>query len=109
MLSPRRSRGAAESGGMVDGPRQDRVRTMEQPDYRCLAAHLAAKPGRTVTLTFAEIERVVGAPLPDDAYERRGWWVGAGRGPARLLTAARWRVESVDVLGRLATFARDGR
>ena len=79
---------------------------METHNYRRLAAHVAAGPDRSATLTFGEIERILGGALPLDAYERRQWWLEKGRGPARSLLSAGWHIESVDVLGQVATFRR---
>ena len=75
-------------------------------EYRRLAAHLAARTERTTTLTFWEIETIVGGTLPIDAYESRRWWTKPGSAPARPWLDAGWRVESIDVLGRVITFAR---
>lgn len=38
--------------------------------------HLRAVPAKTraVTLTFSEIERILGAPLPESAVTHRPWW-----------------------------------
>jgi len=77
-------------------------------EYRRLAAHLAALTSRTATLTFQEIEGLVGGSLPLDAYESTQWWTNKGRGPARPWLNVGWRVETVDVLGRVITFARNG-
>jgi hypothetical protein len=76
-----------------------------KPDYRRLTDLLAARTKRTATLTFDELERVIGGALPVDAYERRAWWAGTGN--ARAWRRAGWRVEAADVLGRLVTFIRD--
>ncbi len=41
--------------------------------YHALAGYLAAQPGDQVVVTFAQIEALVGAPLPASAL-RRAWW-----------------------------------
>ncbi len=48
---------------------------MDRPPrkYQPLADYLAAQTGEEVTLTFADIERIIGAPLPSSAGTR-GFW-----------------------------------
>lgn len=47
-----------------------------QTKYEPLELYLRAVPTRinVVTLSFAEIERIVGAPLPASAMTHRPWW-----------------------------------
>ena len=68
---------------------------MEQPDFQQIAAYLRPRPERTVTLTFDEIERVLGGALPLDAYELRQWWLAPGNGLTKRLQSVGWRVQSV--------------
>jgi hypothetical protein len=44
--------------------------------YEPLELHLRATSPkvREVTLSFAEIERILGAPLPESAITHRPWW-----------------------------------
>ena len=64
--------------------------------YLALGQFLAAQPPavQAVTLTFTEIERIIGAPLPTSA---RGWsrWSNAPRTnpPARAWLHVGWRVQ----------------
>ena len=81
------------------------MQTTPMPDYRRLTEHLAARPHRTATLTFGELQRVVGGAVPLDAYERRDWW--ARTGYARAWRQAGWRLETVDVLGRMVMVVPD--
>lgn len=46
--------------------------------YDPLARYLATYPGDRVTLTLAEIEAIVGAPLPPGARQRK-WWQNVQR------------------------------
>lgn len=85
------------------------MRNTLRPDYGRLTDHLAARTERTAILTFDELERLVGAPLPDDAYDRRAWWDEKGRPHSRSWHRAGWRVEAANVLGRVVTFVRDER
>jgi len=45
-------------------------RTPPGRKYQPLADYLAAHPADEVTLTFAQIEAILGAPLPSSAYLR---------------------------------------
>jgi hypothetical protein len=44
--------------------------------YEALELHLRTVPATTreVTLSFSEIERILGAPLPASAKSHRAWW-----------------------------------
>ena len=47
--------------------------SLRQRKYQPLADYLAPLEVDEVTLTFADIERIIGAPLPASAYMRRFW------------------------------------
>jgi hypothetical protein len=53
-------------------------RVFTQGKYDALTAHLAASEADTLTLTFAEVEAIVG-PLPLQARQTAWWW-GASAG-----------------------------
>jgi hypothetical protein len=61
------------------------------PHYQRLADYLAAHPGDTVRLTFAEIEAIIGAPLPVGAYTTTFWGNAPSRSPARYWLPRGWR------------------
>jgi hypothetical protein len=42
--------------------------------YDALGAYLKRQPGDRVPITFAEIEKVIGAKLPPSARKHRPWW-----------------------------------
>ena len=86
--------------------RDDRPR----PDYARLAAHLASLPGLGVTLTFAQMEEIVGEPLPLAAHVLPGWWSyapGARYPHARGWVDAGWRVEQVDLYAGTVSLVRE--
>ncbi len=78
------------------------------PKYQPLTAYLAGQSGAAVTLTFAEIEAIIGAPLPPGAYRRAFWtrrrdrWAMSPQAQAWLM--AGWRVGTVGL--REVTFVR---
>ena len=62
-----------------------------------------------VTLTFAEIEQLIGGSLPASAREHRAWWANEGRPDSshvqcRAWMEAGWFVDSVDVHAGRVTF-----
>ncbi len=48
--------------------------TAREPKYKKLADHLKNLNGKTVVLTFSEIEKILGDSLPKSAKERPEWW-----------------------------------
>ena len=59
--------------------------------YQPLADYLVAQPADEVRLSFAQIEVIVGAPLPTTAYIRNWWWSkGAKRFADQPWRAAGW-------------------
>jgi len=61
--------------------------------YQPLSERLAGHPGDEWRASFAEIEEVLGFPLPK-AARGHAWWVSVGDKPhARAWTAGGWRAE----------------
>ncbi len=78
--------------------------------YEPLRAYLAAQPGPELTLTFLEVEAIIGARLPRSA-RARAWWMESAAGPqTRAWRAAGWAVAQVAPRPApgLVTFARRG-
>lgn len=79
--------------------------------YDPLQEHLKAIPAKktSVTLKFAEIEKLIRAKLPKSASEYQEWWANQAYGsqaPAWL--GAGFVVDSVDVGRKIVRFRRDG-
>jgi hypothetical protein len=58
-------------------------------------------------MTFGEVERVLGAPLPPSAYKYRPWWANEASGSHAQATAwldSGFRAERVDMLARTLVF-----
>ena len=49
-----------------------------QPEYRPLHKYLDQRYAHRVTLTFSEMESVLGGPLPESAKNSNDWWLGEG-------------------------------
>jgi hypothetical protein len=77
--------------------------------YAPLATHLEVQPleKNTLTLSFHEIERILGKELPRSAYEYRAWW---SNDPTKPQSAAwleeGWRTTSLSMTDRRLTFVR---
>jgi len=77
--------------------------------YQPLGAYLAGQPGPTRTLTFGEVEAILGRPLPAVARTGRRWWTnnpGFSQADYGWL-AAGWQVDSMDRGGQVVTFRKD--
>lgn len=42
--------------------------------YAALQHFLEGVPGSAIPMTFSDIEKVIGAPLPSSSRKHRGWW-----------------------------------
>ena len=90
---------------------QRRPLPLSAEDFQPLVDELAGQPADTVTLTLtlAEIETILGRPLPRFA-STRGWCMDLGRQAhqRRLVTAAGWTVSAVHFRGPVpaVTFAK---
>ena len=73
--------------------------------YQLLRDFLENSKNGTEVLTFAELERILGFPLPDSASTHRPWWANGGHSQAKAWLDARWIVESVS-LGVQVTFSK---
>lgn len=75
--------------------------------YNPLSARLAGHAGPEWRASFAEIEAVLGFPLPKTARSGRAWWRNAGGQPhQRAWTGAGWEAVDVDPAAGLVTFRR---
>ena len=75
--------------------------------YEPLAQFLAASDGEEAPLTFAEVEKTLGAPLPPSAFQYREWWANENsHSQSKAWMKAGWQVWSVDLGGERVTFRR---
>ena len=77
--------------------------------YEPLSTHLQADSASEWSATFAQIEQVLGFPLPPSARKHREWWsnqAGAGHSQARGWQDAGWQVWKVDLAAEQVTFRR---
>lgn len=76
--------------------------------YAKLGEHLKAQIADEVPMTFAEIERIIGAKLPPKSQHSRAWW---SNNPENNVMTKVWRdasfvSERVDMEGRKVVFKR---
>lgn len=79
--------------------------------YQALNLYLRQQHEDTVTLTFAAIEAMVGAPLPPSARTQRAWWSNRSRGAVQAVAwmNAGYHVQTIDLAGEQVTFYKPGR
>jgi hypothetical protein len=74
--------------------------------YEPLRDYLAGRPSNEESMTFGQVERLVG-PLPDSAREHRAWWGNDSyRSQSIAWQEAGWHVASVDQASGQVVFAR---
>ncbi len=76
--------------------------------YYPLKTHLARKAAPRISMTFAEVAKVLGKPLPASAYRHPSWWANdpVHHAQARAWTDAGYRAENVDVKSQRVEFVR---
>lgn len=76
--------------------------------YDRLAEHLKARSDACIPMRFADIERLVGGPLPPSARKHRPWWSNnpANSPMTRAWLEAGYKTESVDMGGEKLVFRR---
>ncbi|MBV2147703.1 hypothetical protein KRZ98_05305 [Sphingobium sp. AS12] len=78
--------------------------------YADLTAYLEQQSGGHVTLTFADVEKIVGFPLPSSARKHGPWWTNSpskGRHNEAWL-AIGWETTDRNMKGQTITFQRSG-
>ena len=83
---------------------------MDRPPrkYQALGDYLAALQADEVTLTFPQMERIIGAPMPAAAHTRR-FWLNNPRSPghpSREWLRVGWRVAAAELRRDQVTFQR---
>jgi hypothetical protein len=76
--------------------------------YEPITAYLCRTQGRSVRLTFGQVERIIKRPLPRSAYRYREWWSNnpTGHSHARSWTAVGWRTQKVNLEKRELVFSK---
>lgn len=76
--------------------------------YAALTRHLSSKAGSRVSMTFSDLEAVLGFRLPASARTHRPWWANSGHGhvQARGWLDAGYQSEQVDLEHEKLVFVR---
>ena len=82
----------------------------EGTKYHPLFEHLLFSGQGRLTMTFNEIEDVIGGRLPPSARGREEWWANSpnGHSQARAWLRASYRASHVDLAGETVDFLLDG-
>jgi hypothetical protein len=75
--------------------------------YKPLSDRLARHEADDWSASFAELEEVLGFPLPKSARDQNAWWMGGEKPHHDAWKGAGWRVEAVDRAAQTVVFARD--
>ena len=76
------------------------------PPYAALHAYLKGRYADMVVLTFAEIEDLMGAGLPDQARATAEWWSNDTPTPQSLIWVKAGRRATPNVFARTVAFER---
>lgn len=76
--------------------------------YAAIGAHLKEANGNDATLSFDQIQEIIGRELPASAHRHRAWWANTDtHSQALTWLAAGWKVETADLDAKEVTFVRE--
>jgi hypothetical protein len=76
--------------------------------YAAIGRHLQGESGQEVTLTFDQIEDIIGRDLPASAHRHRAWWANTDtHSQALTWLSAGWKVDAADLEQEEVTFVRE--
>jgi hypothetical protein len=88
-------------------PNRGKQLSSHRRTYEPLQQYLEQAPGKQVVLTFADVEALLGTPLPPGAWHTRSWWANVwASSQGYAWVAAGWRVVAVSCEGQTVTFVR---
>ena len=74
--------------------------------YYALVKYLNEQKSQKLILTFAEIESILGQPLPSSAYKYSAWWANGGHVEAEAWLNAGFKADEVK-LGESVVFIKE--
>lgn len=75
--------------------------------YRPLWEYLGGVKELRLTMSFNEVERVLGFPLPPSSRHHQPHWYGyKGSAVARAIIDAGWKAQNVDLVSEHVTFVK---
>lgn len=74
--------------------------------YTILTEYLSKKTEKSITLSFDEIEEILGFSLPKSAYNHKAWWANSenGHSQTRSWLNAGWSTKSIELIAKKITF-----
>ncbi len=87
----------------------DETDAVMRSKYAPLYHHLCEHTAQEWQASFAEIESILGFPLPQSAYNYPAWWANEKEGMhyhARAWLAAGWETYDVNLAGKRLVFKR---
>lgn len=75
--------------------------------YKPLSERLSRHAADRWSASFAELEEVLGFPLPKSAREQNAWWRGGEKPHHSAWTEPGWRVLDLDRAAETVVFGRD--
>lgn len=94
-----------DARGVLPEPRNSRA-PATGGRYAPLSVHLANSGAHEVTVSFDEVEAILGADLPASARKHRAWWANGGHVQADAWGRAGFEVDHVDLATELVRFRR---
>ena len=103
--------GTSDGGNrIVKSEAQDiNPRRLSRPNgkYGVLTDWLVGRKDRmAINATFAEVEEILGFPLPESAYNYQPYWQGRPNPLAHSVLAAGWKVTSLSLVGKSLVFKK---
>ncbi len=78
-------------------------------NYQPLSAFLGSQRLSRLTLTFKEVEDILGQPLPPSARKHQPWWANTdSHSQAKCWLKLGWKSEQITLSGEKVTFVRNG-
>lgn len=75
--------------------------------YNSLSNHLVKQHEVAMSLTFQQVEQILGFPLPPSAYNHRAWWANSLSHPqASSWLNVGWKVDNVSIEKTTVCFVR---
>jgi len=87
---------------IIDSKRS-RTDGLYEGKYHKLEEYLRKSQNQAETLTYEQIERIIGSGLPLSAYKYRAWWANTGHSHAKTWSRAGWKVSQIE-LGEFIKF-----
>lgn len=76
--------------------------------YQGLTEHLVNLEQDVWEASFEDIQKVLGIPLPESAFQYPAWWANQGRAQSLAWEGAAWKTKRVDLKNGKVTFVYVG-